>query len=270
MRLRALVMKNLQAECFGGTTFHVDNGIEPKIKEGTVTIHGKFTLPQSNPFMHMPIYPPPMEKTCVSKANNVNTIMDICSHGNPCSGSNQLGYPCSGPNQIGIPCSGPNQIGIPCSGPFQIGHPCSEPNPMENTCNGPNLLGNSHTCPKQSRHSSTNTNPSPQDNTPRSVSRMSNLRAISLPSDSLVLPADHLSIPLPPEAISSHISITPSFPAAIDNILWPPKVCEVVNGKALYQNNSDHPLLVKKYSHFLILLQYVNLKICLVKRVLIS
>ena len=167
--------------------------------------------------------------------------------------------------------SGPNQIGIPCSGPFQIGHPCSEPNPIENTCNGPNLLGNSHTCPKQSRHSSTNTTPSPQDDTPRSVPRMSNLRAISLPSDSLVLPADHLSIPLPPEAISSHISITPSFPAAIDNILWPPKVCEVVNGKALYQNNSDHPLLVKKYSlSNLILLQYVNLKICLVKRVLIS
>ena len=27
MRLRALVMKNLQADCFGGTTFHADNGI---------------------------------------------------------------------------------------------------------------------------------------------------------------------------------------------------------------------------------------------------
>ena len=27
MRVRALVMKNLQAQCFGGTTFHVDNDI---------------------------------------------------------------------------------------------------------------------------------------------------------------------------------------------------------------------------------------------------
>ena len=48
MRLRALVMKNLQCECFGGTTFHVDNDIETRIKAGTVCIHGKFTVSQSN------------------------------------------------------------------------------------------------------------------------------------------------------------------------------------------------------------------------------
>ena len=32
MRVRALVMKNLQVECFGGTTFHVDNDIQARIK----------------------------------------------------------------------------------------------------------------------------------------------------------------------------------------------------------------------------------------------
>ena len=48
MRVRALVMKNLQCECFGGTTFHVDNDIETRIKAGTVGIHGKFTVSQSN------------------------------------------------------------------------------------------------------------------------------------------------------------------------------------------------------------------------------
>ena len=48
LRLRALVMENLQADCFGGTTFHADNGIEAKIKEGSVIIHGKFAVNQYN------------------------------------------------------------------------------------------------------------------------------------------------------------------------------------------------------------------------------
>ena len=102
MRLRALVMKNLQAECFGGTTFHVDNGIEPKIKDGTVTIHGKFTLPQSNPFMNMPIYPPPVEKTDDGKPDNVNTMMNSCSLciGNRASDSNVAMF-----NAISLPSS---------------------------------------------------------------------------------------------------------------------------------------------------------------------
>ena len=38
LQVRALVMKNLQADCFGGTTFHVDNDIEARIKFGTVSI----------------------------------------------------------------------------------------------------------------------------------------------------------------------------------------------------------------------------------------
>ena len=64
LRLRALVMKNLQAACFGGTTFHADNKLEPKIRDGTVTLHGKYTIFQSNPFLHLPLYPPPSEKLC--------------------------------------------------------------------------------------------------------------------------------------------------------------------------------------------------------------
>ena len=49
MRVRALVMENLQVECFGGTTFHVDNDIQTRIKCGTISIHGQFTVKQSNP-----------------------------------------------------------------------------------------------------------------------------------------------------------------------------------------------------------------------------
>ena len=46
------------------------------------------------------------------------------------------------------------------------------------------------------------------------------------------------------------MSITPSFPAAIDNKSWAPQICEIINGKALYQNLSDQPLIARKFSHF--------------------
>ena len=62
MRLRALVMQQLQAECFGGTTFHVDNKIETNIKDGLMLIHGKFVLQQSNLQQYMPNFPPPAEE----------------------------------------------------------------------------------------------------------------------------------------------------------------------------------------------------------------
>ena len=35
LRPRALVMQDLQADCFGGTTFHIDNEIETDISGGT-------------------------------------------------------------------------------------------------------------------------------------------------------------------------------------------------------------------------------------------
>ena len=55
-------MKNLQAQCFGGTTFHADNDIETRIKTGTVSIHGHFIVEQSNPYHAKEIFPPPFEQ----------------------------------------------------------------------------------------------------------------------------------------------------------------------------------------------------------------
>ena len=62
MRVRALIMKNLQAQCFGGTTFHADNDIETRIKSGTVKIHGRFLVDQSNPHELKETFPPPSEQ----------------------------------------------------------------------------------------------------------------------------------------------------------------------------------------------------------------
>ena len=49
LRARALVMKNLQANCFGGTTFHADNDITARIKTSEIKIHNSHGVIQSNP-----------------------------------------------------------------------------------------------------------------------------------------------------------------------------------------------------------------------------
>ena len=77
MRLRALIMKSLQTECFGGTTFHNDNDITPKIKEGTVVIHGKYVVNQSNSRSSLPTFPPPSELTDQSLQHEKTTSTRI-------------------------------------------------------------------------------------------------------------------------------------------------------------------------------------------------
>ena len=57
VRLRALVVKNLQSACFGGTNFHLENDIEPRIKTGQIRIHNKFTILQTNPILPLPSSP---------------------------------------------------------------------------------------------------------------------------------------------------------------------------------------------------------------------
>lgn len=54
VNLRALVVKNLQADCFGGTNFHKDNDIETRITTGQIKIHHKFTVMQTNPVLPLP------------------------------------------------------------------------------------------------------------------------------------------------------------------------------------------------------------------------
>ena len=54
VRLRALVVKNLQAECFGGTSFHKDNDIEPRITTGQIKVHNKYQVLQTNPILPLP------------------------------------------------------------------------------------------------------------------------------------------------------------------------------------------------------------------------
>ena len=56
--LRALVMKNLQADVFGGTTFHDDNDIQARIKTRQIKIHNRFTVLQTNDCLPLPSHTP--------------------------------------------------------------------------------------------------------------------------------------------------------------------------------------------------------------------
>ena len=62
LRLRALVVKQLQVDCYAGTTFHVDNGVVADISTGIISFHnGKFVINQNNSFNPggPPAHPPP-------------------------------------------------------------------------------------------------------------------------------------------------------------------------------------------------------------------
>ena len=57
LRLRALVVDKLQAVCFGGTNFHLNNKIRADIDAGTLTLHGQYVIEQSNQFLTFQMFP---------------------------------------------------------------------------------------------------------------------------------------------------------------------------------------------------------------------
>ena len=168
LRLRALVMKHLQAVCFGGTTFHADNNIGTHLKEGTILLHGKYKVYQSNKCPVIPLHPPPLE----SRLDDTSSMQLSSTSYHPTHESALFAAP-------------------------------------------------------------------------------QKLNAVALPIDKVVYPGDLLSIPLPPHSSSTgFISMSPSFPNAYDDEQWIPQICQVVNGEALFRNNSNRPLLARKNSHF--------------------
>ena len=72
LRLRALVMDNLNAECYGGQTFHLDNGVVDDVSNSRISLHrGKFHLNQSNKYGNLKPHPPPV-LTADKLENRVN------------------------------------------------------------------------------------------------------------------------------------------------------------------------------------------------------
>ena len=54
VRLRAIVVDKLNSECYGGMTFLHDNDIQTRPLTGEITVHGKYTLFQTNTIMSPP------------------------------------------------------------------------------------------------------------------------------------------------------------------------------------------------------------------------
>ena len=88
LRLRALVVTDLQVEAYAGTTFNVANGIEADISSGLISLHkGLAVVQQYNPMIGgKPIpHPPPFltTKGCGKQINSASIYQD----------SNQKAYP---------------------------------------------------------------------------------------------------------------------------------------------------------------------------------
>ena len=204
MRVRALVMKNLQAECFGGTTFHADNDISARVKTGDITIHNKFIVKQSNLFQPLPLFPPLSQENGDSLQDNSGHVLAIAQ-----------------------------QIEAVTDHPI-VNDPVLDI--LEPTETHGNLAVVS-------------------PNRPAMQDSAAKYSTISLPKASLTFSQDYLQIPLPIHLTSLHyLAIIPSFPSipakVNDCLQWTPQVCEVVHGKAIYQNFSKDPIFAPKYAHF--------------------
>ncbi len=85
VRLKALVMEKLQADCFGGTTFHYENDIQAKIRSREIKVN-KHTFPQTNEHLHLP-EPSSSLSTAVVKAPThsflyLNKLTTVLPNGN--------------------------------------------------------------------------------------------------------------------------------------------------------------------------------------------
>ena len=86
LRLRALVMEHLAAECYGGTTFAFDNDIIPIMATSTVYMHGgkfKVTRPPTQPYVK---HPPPQLTSPPSQSNS-SQLFPLPRKSNPSTAS---------------------------------------------------------------------------------------------------------------------------------------------------------------------------------------
>ena len=74
VRLKALVMDKLQADCFGGTTFHFENDVQAKIRTREIKVN-KHTFPQTNEHLHLP--EPPSNLASVSLKAPSHTFLHL-------------------------------------------------------------------------------------------------------------------------------------------------------------------------------------------------
>ena len=182
LRLRALVMVKLQADCFGGTNFHKDNLIVSNINEGTVTMHNRFKIHQSNPLLKIQSYPP-SRLTDETRAETWSISTD----------------------KEDTPSAMQNRLQVV-----------------------PDRTVDASKCDTEGMKA----------------------RTVNVHQKQLALPGEQIRIPLPEStATLNRIAIVPKF-QGMQTREWPPQMCEIVSGEAVYLNNSRLPISHPKHAHF--------------------
>ena len=213
LRLRALVMPELSVPCYGGRNFERDNGIVDNVNTMTVTLHdGRFTIDMSDKIGPLPSRKPPPFLTVQTEA--------------ALSGITQSQEKAV---QVSFPLMSQQQDGNQKEG-GGVGRADDEVEKAE--AGGGEVVGGEGGDVKGAGPSSS------------TVPVLMKKKAHILPQGLYSIPCDLQQgakvLVLPPN---------PQKPSSVTS-LWPPQVCEVALGSALYVNDTDFPLHHDKNTHF--------------------
>ena len=234
LRLRALVVNDLQVEAYAGTTFHVDNGVKADISSGLISLHrGLATVKQYNPMVGgRPIpHPPPFLNTGIySKQINSDTIyQDLNQHASPAV----IPYPPPYTTMNGkVDFGAIDNLPMIQKLSLQVEQIATELKNI-NTC---------HTEPVVPRVSVT----SRQDTEQKSST-------IHVMNRKTILPDDSCDIQLnAANAYNTKVALIPQFSRSTDQgPEWQAQVCDVDDqGSATYRNKSQKFLTHPKGVHF--------------------
>ena len=156
LRVRALVMENLQAECFGGTTFHADNHIEANISKKTVSIRGEVIVSQHNTWKDSS----PSQCACLHIRNKL--FRRTTTHPyelevpvyRPCAQIHTVNCPSDENDTVNSPLNDENHtVNCPCMKSATVNCPNMENNTVKRPCmenytvNRPNMKNDTVYCP---------------------------------------------------------------------------------------------------------------------------
>ena len=192
LRLRALVVENLNVQVYGGQTFHLDNGVVDNVTDSSISLHnGKFQIYQENKYGQLRPHPP---KYLSLAEQNLS----------------------------------------PCPPKFLTMTDQDDSSPR-----AAHPMLQSH-CVSSAKE--------------RTVSDDPLMETISLKEEKYVLPGDVYNIKLSAIKNSEKVIIIPQPPRVMTlpgGPTWLPQLCAVVDGEAVYVNQSDDEVLHHpKHTHF--------------------
>ena len=222
LRVRALVMEKLAVDCYGGTTFHLDNHLVPDITASMVSAHGGLFVFNVPPHGQHPSPPP-----------SFSAASDPFILSNPVPPKS-------------IPTISPLQASQ--LEDFQEeGEVGAEDEAVMAEAGGGEVAGEGGEGGEADEGGGAVAKAALKETSQTTVSG----EPILMKAAKYVLPDGTYSIPLKGTATASSVLILPPSPR-IDSSqpAWDPQVCEVVAGSAIYVNHTSTPLSHPKNTHF--------------------